>query len=102
MAEKTDHGPRSLRGVTFYDIAHIDVGAFCPDSEDGSTPATQVHMMIHLASPLDPKPHPLVMRFHGPRTLDALIETLIQYRSYVFGRRKWRGDYPEQDGGSNG
>jgi hypothetical protein len=55
-------------------------------------------MHMTLSSPLFARqPPPLVARFHGTDTLDALIEALIEHRTYVFGRREWDASkYPEQ------
>ena len=86
----------SMVGVEFYDIDLLDTRSFCPDSNDASTPATQVHQFINLKGPGAPA-HPLVARFSGTNTLDALIEALIEHRTYVFGRREWRNDFPEQE-----
>lgn len=85
----------SMAGMEFYDFESVNILSFCPDSNDASTPATQVHQIIQMKGPLAPK-HPLVMRFRGPKTLDAMIEALIEHRTYVFGRRDWRNDFPEQ------
>lgn len=85
----------SMAGMAFYDIDFLDTLSFCPDSNDASTPATQVHQMIKLKGIGAPK-YPLVARFSGPKTLDALIEALIEHRTYVFGRREWRNDFPVQ------
>jgi hypothetical protein len=95
-------GARSLVGQEFYEIEELGCWSFCPDSNDASTPATQVHMHITLAAPpgltltrtVQP---PMVCRFHGPGTLDAFIESLIEHRTYVFGRREWDATkYEEQ------
>jgi hypothetical protein len=98
MAKVERAGARSLVGQEFYEIEEVGAWSFCPDSNDASTPATQVHMHMTISSPLFSKPPPpLVARFHGPDTLDALIEALIEHRVYVFGRRHYRSDkYPEQ------
>ena len=95
MAEVTRGGPRNLQGMAFYEFESLDVYSFCPDSNDASTPATQVHAAIRLKGVGAPS-HPLVVRFHGPDTLDAWIDALVEHRTYVFGRRKVRTDYPEQ------
>ena len=98
MADVHRGGPRTLVGQEFYEVEEIGAYSFCPDSNDASTPATQVHMSIKLASRLFAKqPPPMVARYHGTDTLDALIEALIEHRTYVFGRRKWDASkYPEQ------
>lgn len=85
----------SMAGVAFYDIDMLDTFSFCPDSNDASTPATQVHQMIKMKGVGAPK-DPLIARFSGTKTLDALIEALIEHRTYVFGRREWRNDFEEQ------
>ena len=36
-------GPRTLVGQEFYEIEELGCWSFCPDSDDASTPATQVH-----------------------------------------------------------
>ncbi len=91
--------PKNVTGMSFYDLMEIDVGSFCPDSTDASTPATQVHMTLQLKPqpPARQAPPPLVARFHRPEILDGVIEALIEHRTYVFGRRTWSADrYPEQ------
>lgn len=91
----------SMAGRAFYEIDFLDTLSFCPDSNDASTPATQVHQIVKLRGVGAP-PHPLIARFHGPKTLDALIEALIEHRTYVFGRREWRNDFAEQDADPKG
>ena len=88
----------SMAGIAFYDIDFLDTISFCPDSNDASTPATQVHQVVKFKGPGAPE-YPLVMRFLGPKTLDSFIEALIEHRTYVFGRRDWRNDFPEQANG---
>lgn len=93
-------GPRSLVGQAFYEIEELGAWSFCPDSDDASTPATQVHVHLTVAG-LDEVGRkkifpPMVARFRGPDTLDGFIEALIEHRTYVFGRRKFHSDYPEQ------
>jgi hypothetical protein len=91
-------GPRSLVGQEFYDIEQLGAFSFCPDSNDASTPATQVHVQIQAKDALGKILPPMICRFHGPGSLDAFIEALIEHRTYVFGRRFWRSDrYPEQE-----
>ena len=92
MPKVERHGPGNLAGMEFYDIESFDVFSFCPDSNDASTPATQVHVAVRLKR----VGAPLVMRYHGPDSLDAHIEAMIEHRTYVFGRREWSKDYPEQ------
>ena len=96
----------SMAGMEFYEIESFQVLSFCPDSNDASTPATQVHCVVRIKSSLSeggrtvisvPKPPPLVMRYHGPDSLDAHIEAMIEHRTYVFGRREWRNDFDEQE-----
>jgi len=106
MAETTRSGPGSLVGHAYYDIDGLSTYSFCPDSNDASTPATQVHVAIQLKGTAlgfgmrRPAPPPMVMRFHSNDTLDAFIEALIEHRTYVFGRRHWSADaYPEQTRG---
>jgi hypothetical protein len=83
----------SMAGMEFYDIDFMDTISFCPDSNDASTPATQVHQIIKFKD----RNIPMVARFHGTTSLDALIEALIEHRTYVFGRRAgWPNDFPEQ------
>ena len=81
--------------MEFFDIESLNVFSFCPDSDDASTPATQVHIAHRVKS--NPRV-PFIMRCHGPDTLDAYIEALIEHRTYVFGRREYRNDFPEQGG----
>ena len=45
-------GSRSLVGQEFYEVEEVVCWSFCPDSNDASTPATQVHMHMTLSSPL--------------------------------------------------
>jgi hypothetical protein len=85
----------SMAGMSFYDIDFLDTISFCPDSNDASTPATQVHQIIQLKGVGAPSA-PLIARFSGAKTLDALIEALIEHRTYVFGRSEWRTDFQEQ------
>jgi hypothetical protein len=98
-----DPGPKDLTGMAFRDVDHLGAFSFCPDSRDASTPATQVHLVVQIKGDLDdyglrgPKPPPFVCRFHRPEILDALIESLIEHRTYTFGRRAWTADhFPEQ------
>lgn len=84
----------SVVGMEFFDVESLDVFSFCPDSNDATTPATQVHIAHRLKG--NPR-IPLVIRCHSPRTLDAYIESLIEHRTFVFGRREWRNDFPEQE-----
>ena len=86
----------SMVGMEFFDIDFLDTLSFCPDSDDASTPATQVHQVIKFKGAGAPEP-PLIARFKGARTLDSLVEALIEHRTYVFGRREWRNDFPEQE-----
>jgi len=101
MAETTRSGSMrgkreaSMVGKEFYDCDYFHTLSFCPDSEDASTPATQVHHMLKLKGIGAPSA-PLVIRFHGTDTLDAMIEALIEHRTFVFGRREWRNDFYEQ------
>lgn len=96
------NGPRSLVGQSFYEVEEIGCCSFCPDSDDASTPATQVHAHLTVAG-LDTLGRrkvfpPMICRFHGADTLDAFIEALIEHRTYVFGRRDWDASrYPEQE-----
>lgn len=98
MPKTERHGPRDVSGMEFYDLESFDVFSFCPDSNDASTPATQVHVAIQMRAFVTP----LVMRYHGPGSLDAHIKALIEHRTYVFGRRSWPDDYPEQVASSDG
>jgi hypothetical protein len=94
-------GPRTLVGQEFYDIEELGAFSFCPDSDDASTPATQVHVKLQVAG-LDELGKrkvfpPMVARFAGAETLDAWIEAMIEHRTWVFGRRVWPvAQYPEQ------
>lgn len=89
-------GPKSMVGQEFYDVEELGAGSFCPDSNDASTPATQVHVHITLKR-WDGKPNPpFVMRCHRPETLDEFIESLIEHRVYVFGKREYHSNYKEQ------
>lgn len=99
--------PRDMTGLAFYDIESYDVFSFCPGSRDASTPAEQVHVCVSLKppptmggvrSPGLAMP-PLVMRYHGPGSLDAHIEAMIEHRTYVFGWREYRNDFPVQPAG---
>jgi hypothetical protein len=96
MPDVTRGGPGSMAGVAFYDVDSINVFSFCPDSNDASTPATQVHVHITMKDATGRKQAPMVMRCFGPDTLDGLIEALIEHRTYVFGRREFHSNYPEQ------
>jgi hypothetical protein len=91
-------GPKSAVGMEFYDIEEIGAASFCQDSDDASTPATQVHMQIKLDSAVHGLVPMLVARFHGTDTLDAVILALIEHRHFVFGRRDWDTyKYPGQE-----
>ena len=94
---RTDHRGKSsasVVGMEFFDIESLDVFSFCPDSNDATTPATQVHISHRVRQ----FQFPLIMRCHGPGTLDTYIEALIEHRTYVFGRREWDASkYPEQE-----
>jgi len=78
-----------MSGVAFFEIDHFNVGSFCPESTDASTPATQVHVRVKLKAPPATLPGlppvdvlsrlPLVMRYLGPDTLDAHIEAMIEH-----------------------
>lgn len=71
MASVHRHGPGSLVGQEFYDLEEPGAYSFCPDSNDGSTPATQVHVVIRLKGGLDaygfraPPSPPMVMTWGG-------------------------------------
>ena len=92
-------GPRTAVGMAFYDIHELGTASFCPDSNDASTPATEVHVSIQIRPQIigeRPLPH-MVAAFKGTATLDAFIEALIEHRTYVFGRRSWDATkYKEQ------
>jgi hypothetical protein len=100
-------GPKTAVGMVFLEIEEIGASSFCPDSNDASTPATQVHMTLrvkgvadYLGIPKTIRPPTMVARFLGTGTLDAFIEALIEHRTYVFGRRQWDATgYPEQQRG---
>lgn len=103
MPKTERQGPKSLVGMKFFEVEELGAFSFCPDSNDASTPATQVHVRITLAAAdqLGRKVFPpFIARFHGPGTLDAFIAALIEHRTYVFGRREWSAaQYPEQEEG---
>lgn len=105
MPETKRHGPRSLVGQQFHEIHELGVFSFCPDSNDASTPAKQVHIsiqmeaMAHAVSGAPPLP-PLIMRCHGTATLDDHIEALMEHRTYVCGKHEWRNDWPVQPSGA--
>lgn len=74
---KTDEG-QELHVITPEEVA-FNVRNWCPSPEP-TIPPTQVHLAIHMG------PEELfVIRFHGPRSLDALIEALTLHRREVFG-----------------
>ncbi len=103
MSQTVRSGPKTLVGQQFYDIEQIGAYSFCPDSNDASTPATQVHVEIQLKAPPRHAEQrretllPFIMRYHGTDTIDAFIEALIEHRTYVFGRHEWKNDFPEQE-----
>ena len=97
MADVHRGGPRSLVGQEFYEVEEIGACSFCPDSNDASTPATQVHVNITAKDWSGKAMPPFIARFHGPDTLDAFIEALIEHRTYVFGHKPWASfHYPVQ------
>ena len=73
--------PRNLDGVAFLGIKldSIEVSEWHP-LPDGQGKPTQVHVSV-IVEGLDV---PLVMRFEGPGTLDALISALAVYRFQVW------------------
>ncbi len=108
LGEKAPELP-VVSGQLFMDVDAIHVCSFCPGT---STTASQVHLQIavksnesnvlsmaHAAIKLKQVP-PLVLRCHGPGTLDKIIAMLIEHRIYVFGRRDYVADYPVQDSGA--
>jgi hypothetical protein len=97
MPDTHRSGPKSLVGQEFYDIHELGAYSFCPDSNDASTPATQVHVRIQVKDVLGKILPPFIARFFGKDTLAAFIEALIEHYTYVFGRRKWDASkYEEQ------
>lgn len=105
MAEITRRGPKDMSGVEFYELDGVDIQSFCPDSNDASTRATQVHLSIVMKSALKKIPElPMILRFHGTDSLDAIIEALIEHRTYVFGAKEFGmgpdgGGYEVQEDG---
>ena len=73
--------PRNTGGMSFLDIKldSIEVLQWHPGT-DGQGRATQVHVSMMLEG-VDV---PLVMRFKGPGTLDALISALAVHRFHVW------------------
>lgn len=97
MPKITRGGPRSAVGQQFFEIEEVGALSFCPDSDDASTPATQVHLSIKAKDAIGNVFPPMVMRFFTPEFLDSVIEALIEHRTYVFGRRDWDSSkYREQ------
>jgi len=89
-------GPRTLVGEEYFDIVELGAISVCPDSDDASTPATQVHVKIQCKDAIGRKLPPFIARFRGTEMLDAFIEAMIENRTFVFGRRNWYQVYPEQ------
>ncbi len=62
------------------DVEEIEIIEWCPNLE-GENP-TQVWMILRVKD--DPET-PIIMRFKGPATLDAVIASLTTHRIGVFG-----------------
>lgn len=62
------------------DVEEVEVIEWCPNQE-GKNP-TQVWMLLRVKGNPDV---PIVVRFKGPGTLDALIAALSSHRIGVFG-----------------
>jgi hypothetical protein len=79
QAPPSSRVPVNMAGVAFFEIESLHVGSWCP-LPDGKGEATQVHLHINVAG----IPHPLVMRFKGPGTLDQFIDSLERHRADVW------------------
>jgi hypothetical protein len=77
----TKRGPGTFAEADYYEVPEeLNVYSWCP-SPDGTGPATQVH--LHIGKPPSPV---LVVRFKGPKTLDAIIQALNEHRIDVWGK----------------
>lgn len=78
----TKHGWSPIAEANYYE-AGPEVGVFewSPDPNPGG-PVTQVHMLVGT-----PPGNVVVVRFKGPRTLDAVIDALLEHREGVWGKR---------------
>jgi hypothetical protein len=79
---KSKGTPGVFAEANYYEVPEqLNVYSWCP-TPDGSGPATQVH--LHFGTP----PGIVgVMRFKSPRTLDRIIDALIDHREDVWGKR---------------
>lgn len=74
--------PGVFRDANYYEAGpEVHLFSWCP-TPDGTGPATQVHM--HVGSPPG---NVAYIRFKSPRTLDAVIDALIEHREDVWGKR---------------
>ena len=80
MVEHFDD-PENTAGMTFLpgDIDRIVVGSWGP-KPNGEPPQTQVHLRIYVEG----SNVPIIMRFKGPRTLDRVIGSLLDFRNEVW------------------
>jgi hypothetical protein len=79
QADPPSRIPVNTAGLTFHEIESVDIASWGP-LPDGKGPSTQVHMLIRVSG----MPHPLVMRFKGPDTLDRIIDSLERHRADVW------------------
>ncbi len=81
----TKSGPQAIPQADYYEVPEeLHVYSWSPDPDPHSlTPPTQVH--LHFGKPPGPV---FVVRFKGTGSLDAIIDALIEHRTYVFGPRK--------------
>lgn len=85
----TKQGPQNIDPEEFIPLTpgDIHVYSYSPGKVDENIPPNAVHLGIEVAELPFKK---LLIRFRGTDTLDNLIDSLIQHRVYVFGRRKGR------------
>ena len=72
-------GPRSLEGVSLFEIESLDVYEWCP-TPDASGPPEQVHVVVNVRG----FPAPFVLRFKSPRTIGRFINNLRKHRDNVW------------------
>ncbi len=73
--------PKNINEVVF-PIEEVEVASWTPE-RDGKGKCTQVHMILKARG----AEHPMVVRFKSPVTLQNLIDSLIEHRDYVFGKK---------------
>lgn len=71
--------PSEQQAFFVVEDAGFHVYSWCPDPDPTKAKATQVHLHLTSAGPT------VVVRFKGPKTLDALIAALADHRQDVFG-----------------